>query len=133
MKKRRRLTFFLILIGFLIVSWLFSPTIMWDGGFPRVEYRVTPIDRDGKVIKGMEMRVVDSHADPANKYPVFQYSEKMPLRQNEKGEFVFHQIRSGIQFGGKYTSFLGLLPIGSSHAPKIPPDFFAERFGCLYA
>lgn len=103
------------LIGVVVSSQI---TTVWDGGFRRAEYRLRLLNQDGIPLDGLQMDVLNGVGKPAEHYPVAEYFSAKPVLQNSEGEFVFHQTRDGIQFGGSYWKLFGLVTIGNRKAPS---------------
>lgn len=117
----------LILCGIALLGGVFvSPMIMWDGGFKAAEYRVTLRTRTGDLINDADLHVTDSKGNPADRYPILEYSAGIPVVSNDDGVFVFHQVRSGFQFGGRYMNLFGFIPIGRRTSPAFEMVFMRD-------
>ena len=104
----------MLILGVGIAS---SPTIMWQGGFRQAEYRIRLQSESGDFIKHATMHVTRYDGSPADKYPIVQFEAGIPVNPEDDGTFVVHQVRSGSQFGGKFTRLFGLFPIGRRGGP----------------
>ncbi len=124
MKRKLVMVGIAVALLLLVINFLLF-TIIWDGGFPAIEYRVLLVDSEGKPVPEATMRVVYSDGEPAVRYPVVQFDGSNAIRPDADGVFTFHQINSGLQFGGRYTKIFGILVRGNDSAPQYTCQFYA--------
>jgi hypothetical protein len=77
-----------------------TTSMIWDGGFPFAELRITVVDERGKPVDNVKMSVTSHRRGyPSVGYPIAEY-EGVPLITDSSGVITCHQTRSGLQFGG---------------------------------
>ncbi len=98
-----------------------TTSVIWDGGFPPCELQITIVDEFGTPVEGVEMSVVHSRSrKPAQGYPIAEYGT-VELLSNRDGQIVCHQLRRGLQFGGRAWTLFWCIPFGAK-----APDFDAQ-------
>jgi len=104
----------------LFASYCFSPSEQWDGRYPRIECRLKVLDTNENPIQHVKLNVYNDYGNLSYKYPVAEFTEQHSPSSNENGVIIFHQTKSGLQFGGLCTNYLGLIEIGRCD----PPDYY---------
>lgn len=102
-------------------------THVWDGGFRQAEYQLTLVDRAGKPVPGVELRVEGESGANFYHYPVTDYSPNSTLASNDKGVLTFHHVKlGGLEFGGKCSELFWIIPIGECNSPIFVCRFVAD-------
>lgn len=97
-----------------------TTSMIWDGGFPFAELRITVVDDRGKALDDVKMSVTSHRrGHPAVGYPIAEY-EGVPLITDSNGVITCHQTRSGLQFGGTRGSCSGAYRWDSESAVRCP-------------
>lgn len=89
------------LAGSLIT--LFAPcfTLIWDGGFPSIEYRLRFVDPDGNPVPDVRLEVFTQGGGPCHLYPVDDFYPGHPVVSDADGRMVFRHTGRGLEFGGR--------------------------------
>jgi len=89
-----------------LVPWL---EIIWDGGFPDVEYRLKFVDGEGNPVPGVTLTVYTKAGAVCHFYPVDEFVPDQPVVSDANGQMVFHHSSEGLEFGGReYRNMFGL-------------------------
>ena len=110
----------LALILGLVAIVLLAPIqeIVWDGGFPSTEYRLTFVDEAGRPVPGVTLRM-ETHADGVSYlYPVDEFLPDQAPTSDADGRMVFHHTGQGIEFGGHDRSNLLGVEFEKTLAPQ---------------
>src|SRR5262245_1751031 len=113
--KRRTIVAAVIAVGSLSCC-LFLPVhcMIWDGGFPQVECRITFRDPDGQPVEGVELSVETLAGCNCYFYPVTDYTPGDVPVSDKAGVLAFHHPSDSLEFGGKDCFSLLGIPISSS-------------------
>jgi hypothetical protein len=115
-----------IAVGLLLCC-LFLPVrcMVWDGGFPQFECRISFRDATGQPVEGVALRVETQAGGNCYFYPVTDYvPDDVPV-SDKSGVLVFHHVSDFLEFGGKdCASILGIQISSSGGAPKYVCRFF---------
>jgi hypothetical protein len=84
----------LVLLGLLSFS---STAMIWDGGWQQKEYRITFLDRAGKPVKGVQLRVENESASNFHHFPVADYLPDNVPESDAEGVLVFHHAPSDVR------------------------------------
>jgi len=99
-----------------------TTSMIWDGGFPFAELRITVVDDRGKALDDVKMSVTSHRrGHPAVGYPIAEY-EGVPLITDSNGVITCHQTRSGLQFGGHAWFLFWCIPVGTQ-SPQFDVHF----------
>jgi hypothetical protein len=110
-----------------VLSYL-TTSVMWDGGFPPGEFRLTVLNEQNQPVPGAELRVYHGGTrDPAYGYPLVEFTTARPLMGDESGQIVCHQLRDGLQFGGHAWKLLWLIPMGA-RSPQFDCEISAAGY-----
>lgn len=108
------------LLGLAVVTIVPNPfcTIIWDGGFESVEYRLAFTDETGRLVPGVRLRVLTQGGGVSHLYPVDEFLPDRVPTSDAQGRMVFRHTSEGLEFGGR--SYGGLLggQFGEAGAPQ---------------
>jgi hypothetical protein len=119
MARRKVLTRIAILLGVVaVLGFLLPPNsaIIWDGIWEQEEYRITFTDRDGKPVKGVELRVENESGINFYHFPIADYLPKQVPTSGADGVLVFHHVPSNSVSGRDWWLF-GVIPMSGSSPP----------------
>ena len=118
---RAIITLIVVLIGLLALASYLTTSVLWDGGFLSVAFRILVVDDSGAPVSGASIEVFrDSTSEPAYGYPFNNFTADNALTSNAKGEIVCYHVSHGIEFGGHSWRLFWLIPMGARS-----PDFDA--------
>src|SRR5262249_31729396 len=105
------------LAGVILLGLLFPvQTVIWDGGWSQEEYRFTFLDRKGKPVEGVELRVEDQAGNNFYHFPVAGYLPGRVPASGADGALMFHHAPSNMVSGRDYL-FFGVVPIAKVPGP----------------
>lgn len=91
--------------------------IIWDGGFPNVECRLTFVNADNKAVPGVTLTVLTKAGGRCHFYPVDEFVPDQPVVSDSEGRLVFHHSSNFLEFAGhEYTNLFGMR-FGDTDAP----------------
>jgi hypothetical protein len=110
----------------LIVLGLVLPiqTIIWDGGFPDAEYRLTFVDADGRPIEGVALQVQTQHGGTCYFYPVNEFLPNNVPISDVDGRMVLHHRGDHLEFSGRDQQALLGFYYSREHSPQYDCIFF---------
>lgn len=118
----------LSVVGLLALASYLTTSIIWDGGFPSGEFRVTIRDPDGEPVKGAALRIYRGGTrDLAFGYPLDNHVAGRNLVSDVKGRIVGLRKNGGLQFGGHAWLLFWVIPMGAK-APEFDCEITAEGF-----
>lgn len=83
--------------------------IVWDGGFPNAEYRLTFVDEAGRPVPGVTLRVQTRAGGECHLYPIDEFRPDFAPTSDAEGRMVFHHAGESLEFGGReYRNLLGM-------------------------
>ena len=92
--------------------------IIWDGGFPDVEYRMTFVDGNGHPVQGVTLQVLTPAGGASYFYPVDEFLPDQAPTSDAGGRMTFHHTTVGLEFAGRdYCNVLGIKLWGTGGAP----------------
>lgn len=106
--------------GILLLAGLsyLTTSVIWDGGFSSGRIIIVVQDDSGHPIEGAVLHVCEAGSrQPAKEYPIHEHGLS-PLVSDSEGKIVCHQIREGLQFGGRAWLLFWVIPVGAR-----APDF----------
>lgn len=88
----------LIFVAILLLGWLCSSYIIWDGGYLDAEYRITFKDQNGEPVAGIQLQVEDKEGN---------------------GIMAFHHLSHfGVEFSGRIRYVFFFFPIEERRGPE---------------
>lgn len=115
----------LILVGIavILVSALLAPcqisSIIWDGRFPSVEYRLSFIDEEGRPIEGVKLGVETQAGGKCFAYPVNEFLPDSVPTSDSNGLMIFHHAAAYLEFSGRDTCNI----LGWTYSTEGPPKY----------
>jgi len=94
-----------------------AQTMIWDGGYPQAEFRLTFVDSDGKPVEGIQLRVEDRDRHVFYHYPVTDYLPDRTPTSDRAGRMVFHHVSNAVEFSGTIRFVYFLFPVVVERGP----------------
>lgn len=91
--------------------------VIWDGGFPSTEYRLTLIDEAGRPVPGVTLQVETQAGGICYVYPVDEFVPDETITSDADGRMVFHHVSDAIEFSGHESADLLGMSFGDTGAP----------------
>ena len=92
--------------------------IIWDGGFESTEFRLTFVDKTGKPVPGVTLRVLTRAGGPCHLYPIDEFLPDQTPTSDDEGRMLFHHAGTGLEFGGhEYYNLVGMR-FGETTSPQ---------------
>ena len=92
--------------------------IIWDGGFPSVEYRLRFVDSAGRPVPGVTLQVVTQAGGVCPFYPVNEFLPDHAITSDADGQLVFHHVSHVLEYGGHESSNLLGMRFGETTGPQ---------------
>jgi hypothetical protein len=113
----------------LAVASYLTTCIIWDGGFPAGEFRISVVNDEGKPIPGAVLRVFQlGPRRSAGNYPLVEHSEANGIVAGPDGVILCHQMREGLQFGGTAWYLFWFIPMGEHSGPSYELEFTGDGY-----
>ena len=108
-----------IVVAILLLGWLCSYHLIWDGGYSDAEYQITFKDQNGKPVEGIELRVEDRQGHIYHHYPVTDFLPGVIPSSDKNGLMVFHHhCYFAMEFSGRIRYVFFAIPVEEKRGPE---------------
>jgi hypothetical protein len=115
-------------VGLLALASYQTTSIIWDGGFPSGEFRVSVRGPEGKPVRGAVLRVYHGGTrELASRYPLDDHVTGQEFVSDDSGRITAIRKHGGLQFGGHEWRLFWVIPMGAK-APEYDCEITAEGF-----
>jgi hypothetical protein len=103
--------------------------VVWDGGFPSGEIRISVRDSIGQPVPNAALHVYRGGTRQlAFGYPISNHTESSDVVSDESGRIIAMQERDGLQFGGHRWELFWIIPMGKRSGPKFDCELSAPGY-----
>ena len=101
-------------------------TILWDGGFPSMEFRLRFVDAAGHPVPGVSLEVLTQAGGRCHYYPVDDFVPDRSVVSDADGRMTFRHFGHGLEYGGRDTSSVLGIPFRTDTAPQYDCVFLLD-------